>query len=87
MGDIKARIDEMVNELKQDRDELQVKLSLAKLEMRDDWRSLEAKLGELEAKAGALGEATVEASKDIGSAAKLLGEEIRDGLKKIASHF
>jgi hypothetical protein len=87
MGDIKARIDEMVNELKQDRDELQVKLSLAKLEMRDDWRSLEAKLGKLEAKAGELGEATAEASKDIGSAAKLLGEEIRDGLKKIASHF
>jgi hypothetical protein len=76
-----------VDSLKQERDELKVKLSLAKLEAGDEWEKLEAKLAKLEAKARELGGVTVEASRDIGAAAKLLGEEVRDGFKKIAKHF
>lgn len=87
MNDIKERIDEMLNTLKQERDELQVKLHLAKLEAGDEWEVIEAKLAKLEAKAKELGGATMDASTDIGAAAKLLGEEIRDGFKKIARHF
>ena len=87
MNDVKNRIDEMVDSLKQERDELKVKLSLAKLEAGDEWEKLEVKLTKLEAKARELGGVTAEASGDIGAAAKLLGEEIRDGFKKIAKHF
>lgn len=87
MNDVKKRIDEMVNNLKQERDELQVKLQLAKMEVGDEWEKLEAKLEKLEAKARELGDATVEASKDIGAAAKVLGEEIRDGFRTIGKHF
>ena len=87
MSDIKKRIDEMLDSLKQERDELKVKLSLAKLEVSDEWDEIQAKLVKLEAKAKELGGVTVEASNDIGAAAKLLGEEIRDGFKKIARHF
>ena len=87
MNDIKTKIDDIVNDLKQERDELRVKLNLAKLEMGDEWEKLEKKLEKLEAKTKELGSATVEASKDIGVAAKLLGEEIREGFKKIAKHF
>ena len=87
MNDVKTRIDEMVNELKQQRDELQVKLHLAKLEASDEWQKLEAKLVKLEAKAREVGSETVDASQDVGAALKLLGEEISDGFKKIARHF
>ena len=87
MNDIKKRIDEMVKTLKQERDELRVKLQLAKMEAGDEWEKLEAKLVKLEAKAKQLGGATAEVSKDIGAAAKLLGEEIRNGFKKIARHL
>jgi len=87
MNDIKTRIDEMVNDLKQERDELRVKLHLAKLETSEEWKKLEEKLAKLEAKARELGGVGAEASRDIGAAAKLLGEEIRDGFKKIARHF
>jgi chromosome segregation ATPase len=87
MHDVKTRIDEMLNELKQERERLQVKLHLAKLEAGDEWEKLEAKLAKLEAKARQLGDTTAEASKDIGAAAKLLGEEISAGFKKIASRF
>ena len=87
MIDVKNRIDDMVNDLKQERDELKVKLNLAKLEASDEWNKLEKKLAKLEQKARELGGVTMESSHDIGAAAKLLGEEIRDGLKKIGKHF
>jgi hypothetical protein len=87
MADIQTRIDDMIDELKQERDELLLKFKLAKLEANEEWLKLEAKLNKLEAKAKEVGDATAEASSDIGAAAKLLGEEIRDGFKKIAKHL
>ena len=87
MNDIKVRIKEMLKELKQERDELHVKLHLAKMETGEEWQKLEAKLAKFESKARELGDATADASRDMGAAAKLLGEEIRDGFKKIARHF
>ena len=87
MNDAKTRIDEIVEDLKQMRDELKVKLSLAKLETSDEWEKLQVKLEKLEDKAKEIGAATREESKDVGAAAKLLGEEIRDGFKRIAKHF
>ena len=87
MNDIKVRIEEMLKELKQERDELHVKLHLAKMETGEEWQKLEAKLAKFEFKARELGGATADASRDMGAAAKLLGEEIRDGFKKITRHF
>jgi hypothetical protein len=87
MNDAKARASEMIEELKKQRDELKVKLHLAKLEAGDEWEVLEAKLAKLESKARELGEATGEASQNVGAAMKLLGQEIKDGLKDIARHF
>jgi len=79
----KKHIDEMLESLKEERDELRVKLQLAKMDAGDEWHKLEGKLHKLEAKAKELGSATADASGDIGSAAKLLAEEIRDGFKKV----
>ena len=87
IDDIREDIEEMLDELKQERDELRVKAGLAKLELRDDWKVLQEKIAKLEAKAKELGGATADASKDIGAAAKLLGEEIGKGLKSVAKHF
>jgi septation ring formation regulator EzrA len=87
MNDVKDRIEEMFDELKRERDELHVKLHLAKLETSEEWQKLEGKLEKLESKLKEIGGATADASREMGAAAKLLGEEIRDGLKKIAKHF
>jgi len=87
MSDIETRIDQMINDLKQERDELELKLKLAKLEANEEWVKLEAKIARLESKAKELGDVTAEASHDVAAAARLLGEEIRDSLKKIARHL
>jgi chromosome segregation ATPase len=87
MDDARKRIAEMLEELKQERDELKVKLHLGKLEASEEWDKLQVKLEKLEARARDLAGATAEASRDIGAAAKLLGEEIRDGFKMIAKRL
>ena len=78
---------DMVNNLKQDRDRLKVKLHLAKLEASEEWEVLENKFEKLEQKAKELGNATGEAAENIGAALTLLGQEIRDGFKKISRHI
>lgn len=87
MEDTKKRISEMIGELKKERDELKLKLHLTKMEAGDEWDKISGKLQKLEAKAKELGGATSEASKDIGAAAKLLGEEIRKGFKTITKRL
>jgi hypothetical protein len=87
MDDIRKRIDDTVSAIKRERDELQLKLSLAKLEAGDEWKIIETKLATLEDKARELGKVAGESSQDIGAAAKLLAEEIRDGFKKIGRHI
>jgi len=87
MNDVKKRIEEMLSELRQERDELKVKLQLAKMDAGDEWEKLEAQLEKLDDKAKELGSAAADASQDIGAAAKLLGEEIANGFKKFRKHF
>jgi len=84
MNEFKARVEEILGELKTERDDLKVRLHLVKLESSEEWQKLEHQLAKLESKARVLGSATADASEDVGAAAKLLAEEIRDGFKKIA---
>jgi SMC interacting uncharacterized protein involved in chromosome segregation len=87
VNDITKQLDEMARKLEQEAGELRVKIHLAKMEASDEWKELEEKLVKLRSKTRELSGVTAEASKDIGAAAKLLGEEIRDGLKKLASRL
>ena len=57
MNDVKKRINEMLYELQQERDELKVKLRLAKMQAGDEWEKLEDQLEKLEAKTKELGSA------------------------------
>ena len=87
MNEINKQMDEMARKLQHEAEELRVKVHLAKMEASDEWKELEEKLVKFNAKAKELGGVTVEASKNIGAAAKLLSEEIRDGFKKLARHL
>ena len=87
MYDFKKRTEEILDELRTERDELRVRLHLAKLESSEEWQKLEHQMSKLESKAREIGGATAEAAEDMAAAAKLLAEEIADGFKKIVSHF
>jgi SMC interacting uncharacterized protein involved in chromosome segregation len=87
MNDAREWIDELVDELKEERDKLRVRVHLAKMEADEEWQELEDKFEKLESKAKAIGRATAESAEDVGEAVKLLGNEIKDGFKHIASQL
>jgi len=87
MTEVKDQIEEMIDRLKEERDELRVRLHLAKEDISDEWDKLEAALAKLESRAKHVGGGAKEASIDVAAAAKLLAEEIGNGFKKIRRRF
>ena len=53
MATWREKVDELVRELQQDRDELRVKAALGKAELKDELAELDAKLDDVRAKAAA----------------------------------
>ena len=80
---VRDQIEEQVEELKTARDEIQVRLHLAKLEAREAWEGVEKQWEHVEGKLKVLGEATQESVEDVGKAAQLVLDEIREGYERI----
>jgi len=87
MTDTTDQIEEVLARLKQERDELRLKLHLAKEDLGDEWDKVETAMTKLESRARHVGDGTMEASRDVGAAVKLLAEEIRNGFDTIRKRF
>jgi len=83
MKDINQTIQKVTEELKRERDEIQLKLHLGKEELEDEWEELEKKLAHLESKVKEIEKTASAAAEDVLAAAKLLSDELRRGYKKI----
>lgn len=77
------RLQKVLEQLEQERDELQVKFGLAKLEAREEWRELEKKMDRLRARMKVVGEEAKEASGDVGAALDVVADEIKDGFRRL----
>ncbi len=80
---MKERLDAAVQKLEQERDELKLKMHLAKADARDEWEEMEERWGRLRQKLSQVKEGASEASEDVRDAASGLAEEIRKGYRKI----
>lgn len=80
-----ADFDDLLEELRQKRDELRVQLHLASKEAKDEWDELEEKMDEFSSKAKQLaGEAGLrETGQGLGKALGQLGNEIKLGYERI----
>jgi len=83
MTAMRERLQEMLEKLEQERDELKVRMHLGKAEAREEWDKLEVRIGELRARLDKAGDEAGDVMEDVGAAAKLLGEEIREGFARI----
>ena len=75
-----------VQKVAQQRDELLLKMHLAKAEAKDEWAMAEKKWEQMKAKTPLLAREGGESVKDLGAAVKLVGEELLhsyDRIKKI----
>lgn len=79
MDDLKKVIDD----LKQQRDEINVKLHLAKAEVRDEWATLETKWEEVKGKMATVNEVASQTKESVAAAAGLLADEIKQGYERI----
>ena len=80
-----SELDDLVQELKQKRDELRVQVNLASREIKDEWEDLEAKMDEFSDKAREFaGEAGLkETGAGVGQALGQLGHELKLGFQRV----
>ena len=83
MPDAKERLKSVLTQLETERDELKLKLGLAKLEARQEWEALEGKMDTLRGRMKVIGGEAKEASSDVATAAEVLAGEIKEGFSKI----
>jgi hypothetical protein len=76
-------IHELMDEIKKERGELELKMYLAKAEVRDEWEKAEKKWHEFKAQADLLAKEAREASGDVSKAAKSLAQELKSAYKRI----
>lgn len=87
MPELREELKKLEDMVLQQRDELRVKLHLAKADARDEWEALEKKWAEAQAKFAQLQKAAGESGEGIEAAARLLGEELLKGYERIRRLF
>jgi hypothetical protein len=87
MSEWKSRLDELVRKFEQERDELRLKLHLAKADVRDELAELDVKMAQFRERASRADDEARDAMGDIGDAARNLAEEIRQGFARVRSKF
>lgn len=77
------RMEELINGLKQQRDELALKIHLGKKEAQDEWKLLTAKFDDLMNDYQPVKDAMKESAGNLGESLKLVASEIEEGFQKI----
>lgn len=76
-------LDRLVGELQTQRDELKVRLHLAKADAKDEWEKLEKKWEHLRGRLDVVGAEAKDAGKDVLAATRLLAREIKEGYERV----
>ncbi len=79
----KQSVEALISKLKQERDELALKIHLGKAELKDEWDVVQQKLDQLSHRFQPLKHAVAESSEDVWESLKLVGDEIKEGFQRI----
>ena len=83
MSEPTSRIQETVDMLKREREELALKMHLAKAEARDEWQELESKLEVLESRTRPAAKVVGDTANEVGASLELAADEIKRGFAKL----
>lgn len=83
MSDWSRRIQEEVDELRGLRDDLRVRIHLGRMEARERWEKTEQDWEHLEGKLKLLAAESRESLEEVGEAARLLAEQIRESYRHL----
>ena len=73
----------LIADLERQRDEIRVRLHLAKADVKDEWAHLEQKWEHVRGKAEVLGREAGKAAGNVGAALRLAAEELRAGYARV----
>ena len=79
---IKDNYTSVIESLKKERDELNLKVHLAAMEVRDEWDSVEEKWEHLQSKGHQLSKVTDKSAHELGEAFSILGEELKETYRR-----
>lgn len=85
--ELQAQLQDRVQELARVRDELIVQANLAKLEAREEWAELEARMEQLKAKADEAGDIAEDTAEAMAESAKEVLAELQAGYDKLRALF
>jgi chromosome segregation ATPase len=80
---VKQALQRELETLTKARDELQANMSLAKTEIREEWKRLEASWGLVEGELKRFGEHSKESVRDMSAAARSLIDELKHGYTRV----
>ena len=78
-----STVDELITTLKQQRDELGLKIHLAGDEVKQEWQTLRERLDKLTADYEPTKQAASESAGNVAASLKLVAEEIREGFQRV----
>ena len=79
----KEHLNKLVEDLKRQRDELNVRLHLAKADARDEWAKLETKYDEVKAKMDLVRKEAGKTAESVGAALGLAIDEMKKGYERL----
>lgn len=82
-----TRRQQVLDKLRQERDELRLKLHLGKAELKDEWESLERKWEHLEGRVAGKAEEARESTREVGAAFGVLSEELGEAYRRIRARL
>lgn len=85
--ELQAQLQDRVQEFARMRDELIVQANLARLEAREEWAELEARLAQLKAKADEAGDIAEDTAEAMAESAKEVLAELQSGYEKLRRLF
>lgn len=82
-SEAEKKLEQMLAQLRQERDELRVRAHLLKAEFKDEWDAVERKWSHIESRLGRVGKEARDSAGDVGAATSQLGEEIAKAYRRI----
>jgi hypothetical protein len=84
---IKIEFDNLIEELKSERDEIALKIHLASMEAKEEFEGAEKNWDKLRNKAIELADESIETSEELIAKAKIVGEELKETYVRISKRI
>ena len=84
---MREEFDKLMEKLKTERDEINLKMHLATMEAKEEFAEAEKKWGQVKTKASEIADDAVETSEEYITKAKIVGEELKETYHRIAKRL